>query len=353
MSEEVKLGICKFNNNTGVTCYMNSILAILQQTPYFADYIISDNYYIEDDTEDNKITLNSIIFQLYKIFKISMSNDDKQLTINTFRRNLAKKNFIWGEHQQQDSQEFLTFLLNTVEEEIKDKVKYMPGRKLENKKVNIENLMAIKKWNDFTKNEYSIIKELFTGQNQSILECNNCKYKSSQFEIFLNLQLNIPDDAVDIYNCLDYYIRKEQMDKDNSVWCDFCFQKTRAHKSNYIWKTPKVLIINFKRFKYNDYGMITSKNTKFIKYPIEELDISKYINPNSPHIDKCKYNLFGVNIHYSMGGMHSINFGHYTSCVKNRYDNKWYNFDDNSVNEVGINQIINNNSYLLFYLRTN
>ena len=77
--------------------------------------------------------------------------------------------------------------------------------------------------------------------------------------------------------------------------------------------------------------MLTSKNTKFIKYPIENLDISKYINPNSPYINKCKYNLFGVNIHKSIGGMNNINFGHYISCVKNRYNNKWYIFDDNCV----------------------
>ena len=350
---EVEIGICKYNNTTGVTCYMNSILAILQQTPYFADYIISDNYYIEDDTENKEIILNSVIYQLFKIFKISMSHDNKQLTINTFRKNLAKKNFIWGDHQQQDSQEFLTFLLNTVEDEIKDSVLYLPGRKIEKSKINVENLMALKNWEDFTKNEYSIVKELFTGQNQSILECENCKSKSSRFEIFTNLQLNIEDNCMNIYDCLDCYIKKEQLDKINSVWCNFCFKKNRAIKSNYIWKTPKVLIINFKRFKYNDYGMLTSKNTKLIKYPIEDLDISKYINPNSPYINKCKYNLFGVNIHKSIGGMNNINFGHYISCVKNRFNNKWYIFDDNCVHEASIDDIINSNSYLLFYLRTN
>ena len=353
MTEEIEIGICKYNNNTGVTCYMNSILAILQQTPYFADYIISDNYYLEDETENKEIIINSVIYQLFKIFKISMSNDNKQLTINTFRRNLAKKNFIWGEHQQQDSQEFLTFLLNTVEDEIKDHVLYLPGRKIEKTKVNVENLMALKNWENFTKNEYSIVKELFTGQNQSILECENCKSKSSRFEIFTNLQLNIEEKCSDIYDCLDCYIEKEQLDKNNSVWCNFCFQKNRAYKSNYIWRTPKVLIINFKRFKYNDYGMLTSKNTKFIKYPIENLDISKYINPNSPYINKCKYNLFGVNIHKSIGGMNNINFGHYISCVKNRYNNKWYIFDDNHTYEANIDDIVNSNSYLLFYLRSN
>jgi ubiquitin C-terminal hydrolase len=353
MCDQIELGICKYNNNTGVTCYMNSILAILQQTPYFADYIISNNYYIEDNTKNKNIILNSVIYQLFKIFKISMSNDNKQLTINTFRDNIAKKNFIWGEHQQQDSQEFLTFLLNTIEDEIKDEVLYLPGRKIEKTKINIENLIALKSWEEFSKKEYSIIKELFTGQNQSILECEKCKNKSSRFEIFTNLQLDINDKCSDIYDCLNSYIKKEQLEKENKVWCQFCFQKNRAFKSNYIWRTPKILIINLKRFKYNDYGMVTSKNNKFIRYPIEDLDISNYINPNSPYFDKCKYDLFGVNIHKSIGGLNNINFGHYISCVKNRFDNKWYTFDDNCVTKANIDNIINPNCYLLFYLRKN
>ena len=354
MCDEIKLGICKFNNNTGVTCYINSILAILQQTPYFADYIISNNYSIEDDTADYSIIKNTVIFQLYKIFKISMSNDNKQLTINAFRKTISNKNFIWGEHQHQDSQEFLTFLLNTIEDEIKCKKIFVPGRKIDKStKINIENLMALKNWEDFTKNEHSIIKNLFVGQNQSILQCSKCNFKSNHFEIFLNLQLNINNRCSNIYDCLNYYVKKEQLERDNSVWCNFCFLKNRAFKSNYIWRTPKILIINFKRFKYNDYGMITGKNTKLIKYPIEGLDLTKFINPNSPYINKCKYNLFGVNIHKSIGGCNNINFGHYISCVKNRYDNKWYIFDDNNTYPATLNDIINPNSYLLFYLREN
>ena len=351
MFGDIELGICKYNNNTGVTCYINSILSVLQQTPYFSDYIISNNYCINDDSDEN--ILNSVIFQLFKIFKISMSNDNKQLTINKFREVISQKNFIWGEHQHQDSQEFLTFLLNTVEDEIKDNIIYLPGRNIKKTKVNIENIIALKNWNDFTKNEFSIIKQLFTGQTQSILECEKCNTKKSRFEIFLNLQLNIPDEANDIYDCLDNYIKKEQLEKENSIWCDFCFYKNRSFIKNYIWKTPKILIINFKRFKYNDYGMITSKNTQFIKYPIEKLDISKYINPNSPYVDKSKYNLFGVNIHKSIGGSNNANFGHYISCVKNRFDNKWYIFDDNNVHVANIDDIVNSNSYLLFYLREN
>ena len=69
MLQDIEIGVCKYNNNTGVTCYMNSILAILQQTPYFADYILSNNYCIKDETENKDIITNSVIYQYLRYLK--------------------------------------------------------------------------------------------------------------------------------------------------------------------------------------------------------------------------------------------------------------------------------------------
>lgn len=341
------LGICKFNNNTGVTCYINSILSILQQTPYFADFIISDQYSVKDEDDVE----NSVIFQLFKIFKISMSNDNKGLTINKFRQIISQKNPMWAEFQHQDSQEFLTFLLNSIDDDINYNVDFIPGRKMDKVKLNINNLIALNYWKKFTRREYSFIKQLFTGQNQSKIKCSKCNFINNSFEIFQNLQLNIEETNNNIYNCLDSYIKAERLDRDNMIYCNFCFCKNRALKSNMIWKPPKVLIINFKRFKYNNFGLLQAKNNKFIKYPIKNLNIKQYISPDSPHINNYNYNLFGVNIHKSLGLDNSINFGHYISCVKNRFDNKWYIFDDSNVRKADYNDIVNKDAYLLFYLR--
>ena len=96
---------------------------------------------------------------------ICLTNNNHTQIISTLNKFAAapiiisKKNIIWGEHQQQDSQEFLTFLLNTIEDEIKDNVLYLPGRKIEKTKLNIENLMALKNWEDFTKKEFSMMKK--------------------------------------------------------------------------------------------------------------------------------------------------------------------------------------------------
>ena len=45
-----------------------------------------------------------------------------------------------------------------------------------------------------------------------------------------------------------------------------------------------------------------------------------------------------------------INFGHYTNIAKNRFDNKWYYFDDSSpvINIKSKNEIIRNDDIFYF-----
>ena len=100
------------------------------------------------------------------------------------------------------------------------------------------------------------------------------------------------------------------------------------------------------------YGQVCRKITNQINYPIFDLDISNYISENSPHKDKCRYNLIGVNLHHELGSFANMNLGHYVSIVKNRYNNNWYLFNDDSqpIKATNKNQIINQKTYLLFLL---
>ena len=118
---------------------------------------------------------------------------------------------------------------------------------------------------------------------------------------------------------------------------------------------PKILIIQFKRFKKDMFGQICRKITDKIDYPILDLDISSYISESSPYKDKCKYNLYGINIHHELGHFGNINFGHYVSFVKNRYDNNWYLFNDERepIKLTNQDQLVNEKAYLLFYYREN
>ena len=70
MSSEI--GLSKFKNIGGVTCYMNSILSILQQTDIFCDYMVSGKF--KDclvSNQELKELENTIIFQLHKLFQLA------------------------------------------------------------------------------------------------------------------------------------------------------------------------------------------------------------------------------------------------------------------------------------------
>ena len=59
------------------------------------------------------------------------------------------------------------------------------------------------------------------------------------------------------------------------------------------------------------------------------------------------YDLYGICNHSgsSLGG-------HYTSMVKTAND-KWYNFNDTLINEISETNVINPNTYCLFYRKKN
>jgi ubiquitin C-terminal hydrolase len=341
--KDIDFGVSKFHNNSGVICYMNSILAILQQTPILCDYILTGQF------KDKIKSTESILFQLYNILNLSHTHDSCCINPENFRKIISLKNDMWAQSQHQDSQEFLSFLLNSVEEELSDKVHFIPGRILQNSnnlQQNLLNLMANNAWHRFIKNEFSIIKNLFGGLNHVNIVCSYCNNKSHNFDFFQILQLSCNNNST-LEECLDEFNTEETVDNDNMIKCDFCGHYNKSTKQTFLWKLPKILIIQLKRFEIKNYRRI--KISKMVEYPIN-LNMNKYIDNNIINKDDYNYSLFAVNNHHSIGNYNSINFGHYTSNVINRFDNKWYTFDD-SKKIIEVDDIVSENAYMLFYIK--
>ncbi len=342
---DITYGVSRYANISGVTCYMNSILAILQQTPIFIDYILSGDFKDKLLKKNDISKLQScVLFQFHNIMSISNTHDNLIISPTTFRDTLKAKNEMWGMHQQQDSQEFLTFLLNSIEEEISEEVVFIPGRINEDNESNYNincsliNILGHSMWQKFIKKEFSIIKNLFCGMTCVTITCNICNNQVYNFDMFQILQLSIQNNNT-LYDCLDKFISQETLDKDNMYACEFCGRKNKASKNTKIWKAPPILVIQLKRFE-----SYRGKITDIIDYPLE-LDLSKYINNLTT---PSKYKLFAINNHIS----NHTRFGHYTSIVKNRLDNVWYEFDDSNVlQKVEEKALVNKNAYMLFYYR--
>ena len=177
-----------------------------------------------------------------------------------------------------------------------------------------------------------------------ITTCEYCSNVSHNFDIIQVLQLSISSKMNKLNECMDNFIRKERMDKINKIMCNFCGKKNRSIKQILLWKTPKILIIELKRFKFD----MNEKINNMIEYPIINFNISKYIDPLSPFINDCNYKLFAVNSHHGK----TINHGHYTTTVLNRYNNKWYEYNDShKLIKKSLDELVTNNAYMLFYYR--
>lgn len=360
MEKEIEYGISKYKNINSVTCYMGSILHILQQMPIFCEYITTGAFYKDLKSKDN----DQIIIQLCILFRHSLENDNTVINPRTFQKTIGNINDMWLDIEHQDSQEFLNFLISTLDSELGKEVQFLPGRnfnktKEESIQISLLKIKANKIWEKFIRNEYSPIKLLFTGLSYTQIKCEFCNSTGSSFETFSTLQLDIPkgdpNKIYSIYECLNEMIFEEVFDENNKVLCSVCSRKNKSRKYFLLWKTPKILIIQIKRFKCDMYGRLTQKITNKIDFPILDLDMSPYIADQSPFKQKCKYNLFGVNLHQEFSMYNSLNAGHYISMVKNRFNNKWYMFNDehNLVNVTSTKLLKHKNSYLLFYYRTN
>ena len=110
-------------------------------------------------------------------------------------------------------------------------------------------------------------------------------------------------------------------------------KKYKKKKNISIWRAPRILIITLKRFDNKQNKINTN-----ILFPKEKLTLfSKFSNK------EFNYYLNGVIYHSG-----SYTMGHYYAVCRT-LDNKWLLFNDESVKYINDNQIVNPNSYILFY----
>lgn len=335
---DIKLGVSKFRNPSNF-CYLNSILAILQQTPFFVEYFITKSF--KRDLEDGDYN-EKVSYQLYNILKSSLENDDNTLNVRTFRKlgKDIKPDLFDGE--QKDSQELFNYLIDKLSMELSTKVDFIDvgNIDIDKKDYSIKNILAIKNYKNFIAREYNLVKKLFTGLITSQVKCLNCKNITYCYEPFTTLSLILPEqNNSHLDDCFKKTFNIEEMDMDNRYNCSFCCKRSLCEKKLNLTITPEILVIHLKRFNHN-----CSKNKSFVDYPLN-IDMSYYTDGLMKR--ENKYKLFGVNIH--KGSEHG---GHYYSYVLNRYDNKWKIFNDESeVRNISKSKIIDKDAYMLFYYK--
>ena len=123
-------------------------------------------------------------------------------------------------------------------------------------------------------------------------------------------------------DCLKLFMTEEILDGDNKPLCSSCKEKHRCTKQYSIEKLPQILVIHLKRFSKIRFNNKINLN---VDYPIESLDMSKYLSENIDLLKNrnFKYDLYGISLHSG-----SESFGHYVAYCKHPYNKGWYCYND-------------------------
>tara|TARA_Y100000992_G_scaffold285848_1_gene237187 strand:+ start:332 stop:1393 length:1062 start_codon:yes stop_codon:yes gene_type:complete len=336
--------------NLGNTCYINSAVQVIGNMHTLNDNIDiflksqseSENSNRRDDgTRDNGKRDDKIYLFLkeWNDLRTLMWSKNVVIAPKRFKRAIEivskyKENSLFTGFTQNDSSEFLIFLINIFHDTIKKKDNHEISNDL------IELREKNNSFDVFFKNiykEYSIVDSIFTVYcKTSYVEIGTNKILTTNYDTMYSIDL--PLTKLSLSECLEDFFKSEEMNEENKnqFYDDTDNTYKNVTKKVELFHTSEYLIIQLKRWNAN-----FRKNQRIIHYdPNSSLDLT--CSQDSNEITK-KYELFGIINHFG-----NIGGGHYTASIKNG-NNKWYDYNDATVKEVPVNKVVGNKNYCLIY----
>ncbi|RNA25626.1 ubiquitin carboxyl-terminal hydrolase 8 isoform X2 [Brachionus plicatilis] len=327
--------------NLGNTCFMNSIIQCLSNTEPFVKYFLSGQFR-KDLNRKNKLGFKGEIADEFAVIMNALwTGRFRVISTHRFKFLIEEFNQLFKSNEQQDAQEFLLFLLDGLHEDL-NRVRIRPKISTQDDE-NCES--PDKAWKDHLSMNNSIIVDLFQGQFRSTVTCSTCGKKSVKFDAFMYLTLPIFTSKCNLHECLDLFLRSENMSGESKWKCPNCKQYRDATKKIDIWKLPPLLIIHLKRFKYE--GVWRDKITSNVDYPIENLDLNRFLTGPTVSGVSNNYRLYGITNHIG-----TMDGGHYISMCRHLEMDRWVKYDDSDVKELSSTSALKSPaSYILFYSR--
>lgn len=184
-------------NNLGNTCYMNSALQCIRSVEELTKYFLTDEYQKEINS-DNPLGWNGQVANSYgNLLKEIYRDNRSSVAPREFKSTIGRCRPTFSGWAQQDTQEFLGFLLDGLQEDLNriEKKPYIEKPDSTDDMIGNDEAireMADKVWDITRRRDDSVIADLFTGMYKSTLQCPVCDKISITFDPFNNLTLPIP-----------------------------------------------------------------------------------------------------------------------------------------------------------------
>ena len=341
--------LLRFTNNNNT--YMISILQCLTYTKKLTIYFLNKyNVYNNNNKISNEYY--NLLISLWKDKEISCPYPPNDLTLF-----INNKNSIFNNSELNDGKCLLNFLFENIHNELNviknnkdNNNQYEYSFNKLNKEKCFQNF-----YNNFKKNNNSIISHLFYGIKEIKFKCKKCEEINYKYEFFNFLQFPLKEIAsnfginpntsiedgsslkniiskIDLYDCFNYNNQEQSLtSKDYKCININCIDNEYFELSTTLFSNPIYLIIflnneNEDKLKYN------------VNYP-EELYLDKYL------ICKKYTNIFEL---YGVISKNENN-NYYSYCRNLVDDNIWFKYENDKVNQCQGNEYLSVLPYCLFY----
>ncbi|XP_066237515.1 ubiquitin carboxyl-terminal hydrolase 36 isoform X1 [Saccopteryx leptura] len=298
-------------HNLGNTCFLNSTVQCLTYTPPLANYLLSKEH-ARNCRQGSFCMLCVMQNHIVQAF----ANSGNAIKPVSFIRDLRKiaRHFRFG--NQEDAHEFLRYTIDAMQ------------------KACLNGYAKLDRQTQAT----TLVHQIFGGYLRSRVKCSMCKSVSDTYDPYLDVALEIRQ-AANIVRALELFVKPDVLSGENAYMCAKCKRKVPASKRFTIHRTSNVLTLSLKRFANFSGGKIT----KDVGYP-EFLNIRPYMSQSSGQ--PVMYGLYAILVHSG----YSCHAGHYYCYVK-ASNGQWYQMNDSLVHSSNIKVVLNQQAYVLFYLR--
>uniref|UniRef100_A0AAR2JLV2 ubiquitinyl hydrolase 1 n=1 Tax=Pygocentrus nattereri TaxID=42514 RepID=A0AAR2JLV2_PYGNA len=183
-------GVCGLTN-LGNTCFMNSALQCLSNTPPLTEYFLR-NSYLDELNFNNPLGMKGEIAEAYAdVIKQMWSGRHYSVVPRIFKTKVGHFASQFLGYQQHDSQELLSFLLDGLHEDL-NRVKNKEYIELRDADGRPDQEVAEEAWRNHRRRNDSVIVDTFHGLFKSTLVCPECHKVSVTFDPFCYLSVPLP-----------------------------------------------------------------------------------------------------------------------------------------------------------------
>jgi hypothetical protein len=166
--------------NLGNTCYINSAIQALARLPEFEELFKVAKLFSKVNYSNPLGYKGELVFSFAELLRQLWTTDKAYFYPNSFKRTLRKLHPEYGDGRQQDSNEFLEFLLQGIHEDIKEQP-VSPHKSTvagEN-----EAAASMRHWSNFIAKNKSLVSRQMMGQLAFKILCSNpeCEHRSVSF----------------------------------------------------------------------------------------------------------------------------------------------------------------------------